>query len=172
MVLTKQSEQIRTNLYIARRVWGELKARAFQERTSTSKLIDFLARMYLKDRKVRGEVTLHRKHNETEDRKPRAVYFEPDLWEQLQTLSIAENFSIASLVESLIVAYLENQEEAGADAAADAVAEAEPTDDQLKELDPNRYVKVGNAIYDIGETPIIIDSTGQLHEKDKKEGES
>ncbi len=143
--MAKQSNLIRTNLYISRRVWGELKARAFQERTTTSDLIDFLVRKYLKDRKVQGEVTLHRKHNETEDRKPRAVYFDPDLWSTLQARSATENFSIASLIESLLVSYLENKEETEPE---NVLANAKP-----EERDPNRYVKVGEEVYDIGSNP-------------------
>ena len=141
--MSKTANLIRTNLYISRRVWGGLKSRAFQERTTTSDLIDFLVRKYLKDRRVQGEVTLHRKHDETEDRKPRAVYFDPEVWTQLQARSNAETFSIASLVESLLVTYLEEKEEVGADVVPE-------------ERDPNRYVRVGSEVYDIGTNPIII----------------
>jgi len=153
--LTKSANQIRTNLYLSRRVWGLLKTRAFDERTTNSTLIDFVLREYLKNRNIdlqKAEIALHRRHDGGEDRKPRAVYIDPVLWSQFQEQARVENVSAASLAESLLVDYLieEGAEE------TEGKPEQQPVQIKPEERDPKRFIKVGNEVYDIGETPIII----------------
>ncbi len=153
----KPANQIRTNLYLSRRVWGLLKTRAFDERTTNSTLIDFVLRQYLKKRDKdlqKAEVSLHRKHDGGEDRKPRAVYIDPALWSQFQELARTENVSAASLAESLLVDYLIGQDAEEPEAKPEQHVSVQK---KPEERDPKRYVRVGDEVFDIGETPIIID---------------
>lgn len=164
--MAKPANQIRTNLYLSRRVWGLLKTRAFDERTTNSTLIDFVLREYLKNRNKdlqKAEVALHRKHDGGEDRKPRAVYIDPVLWSQFQEQARVENVSAASLAESLLVDYLtgEGVEEPEAKPEQQQTVQIKPD-----ERDPKRYVKVGDEVYDIGETPIIIDINKEKDQND------
>lgn len=156
--MAKPANLIRTNLYLSRRVWGLLKTRAFDERTTNSTLIDFVLRQYLKKRDKdlrKNDVTLHRKHDGGEDRKPRAAYIDPVLWSQFQELARTENVSAASLAESLLVDYLVGKEDAGEPAAKPE--QHAPVQVKPEERDPKRFVRVGDEVFDIGETPIIID---------------
>lgn len=164
--MAKPANQIRTNLYLSRRVWGLLKTRAFDERTTNSTLIDFVLREYLKNRNKdlqKAEVALHRKHDGGEDRKPRAVYIDPVLWSQFQEQARVENVSAASLAESLLVDYLtgEGAEEPEAKPEQQQTVQIKPD-----ERDPKRYVRVGDEVYDIGETPIIIDINKEKDQND------
>lgn len=164
--MAKPANQIRTNLYLSRRVWGLLKTRAFDERTTNSTLIDFVLREYLKNRNKdlqKAEVALHRKHDGGEDRKPRAVYIDPVLWSQFQEQARVENVSAASLAESLLVDYLtgEGVEEPEAKPEQQQTVQIKPD-----ERDPKRYVRVGDEVYDIGETPIIIDINKEKDQND------
>jgi hypothetical protein len=116
-------------------------------------------RAYLQNQKrdlPKAEVALHRKHDGGEDRKPRAVYLDPALWSQFQEQARAEQVSAASLAESLLVRYLEG-EDADAGAAERGAQPRYVAQVRPEELDPNRYVRVGDEVYDLGETPIIID---------------
>ena len=163
--MAKPANHIRTNLYLSRRVWGLLKTRAFDERTTNSTLIDFVLREYLKNRNKdlqKAEVALHRKHDGGEDRKPRAVYIDPVLWSQFQEQARVENVSAASLAESLLVDYLtEGAEEPQAKPEHQQTVQIKP-----EERDPKRYVRVGDEVYDIGETPIIIDINKEKDQND------
>jgi hypothetical protein len=155
--VAKPANQIRTNLYLSRRVWGLLKARAFDERTTNSTLIDFVLRAYLKHRDKdlqKAEVSLHRKHDGGEDRKPRAVYIDPVLWSQFQELAKEVNVSAASLAESLLVDYLTGGDTEEPETKPE---QREPAQIKPEERDPKRYVRVGDEVFDIGETPIFID---------------
>lgn len=157
MGLAKQANQIRTNLYLSRRVWGLLKTRAFDERATASTLIDFVLRGYLRNRKTylpHAEVSIHRKHNGSEDRKPRAVYIDPVLWSQFQELAREANVSAASLAESLLETYLTGE---GQETSMDQTASSQAAQGISEERDPNRYVRVGDDVYDLGEKPIIIE---------------
>lgn len=167
--MAKPANQIRTNLYLSRRVWGLLKTRAFDERTTNSTLIDFVLRAYLKNRNKdlpKADVALHRKHDGGEDRKPRAVYIDQVLWSQFQELARVENVSAASLAESLLVDYLveEGFEEPEAKPEPQQKGQLKP-----EERDPKRYVRVGGEVYDIGESPIIIDFNKEKDQNERNE---
>jgi hypothetical protein len=167
--LAKPANQIRTNLYLSRRVWGLLKTRAFDERTTNSTLIDFVLRAYLKNRNKdlqKAEVALHRKHDGGEDRKPRAVYIDPILWSQFQELARVENVSAASLAESLLVDYLTGEDTENAEKLESQSEQGEPAQLKPEERDPKRYVRVGDEVFDIGETPIIINMNKEESQED------
>lgn len=164
--MAKPANQIRTNLYLSRRVWGLLKTRAFDERTTNSTLIDFVLREYLKNRNKdlqKAEVALHRRHDGGEDRKPRAVYIDPVLWSQFQEQARVENVSAASLAESLLVDYLTGL---GAEEPEAKPEQQQTVQIKPEERDPKRYVRVGDEVYDIGETPIIIDINKEKDQND------
>ena len=105
----------------------------------------------------------HRRHDGGEDRKPRAVYIDPILWSQFQEQARVENVSAASLAESLLVDYL-----TGVDAEEPEEKPEQQQTVQIKpeERDPKRYVRVGDEVYDIGETPIIIDINKEKDQND------
>jgi hypothetical protein len=157
------SDLIKHRVYLSHHVWGELKLRAFHERTSASDLVNYVSDQYLKERAAEQhtrylQLTIHRSHDRDEDRQGRSVYFRPGLWAQLEALANEENFSISSLIENLLCIYL------GMSAQVEAKNRPE-------ELDPNRYVQVGGKIYDLGDNPYIIDaSTGQPADKEPKGG--
>lgn len=147
-------------------MWGLLKTRAFDERTTNSTLIDFVLRAYLKNRNKdfqKAEVALHRRHDGGEDRKPRAVYIDPVLWSQFQEQARVENVSAASLAESLLVDYLTGE---GAEESEVKPEQQQTVQIKPEERDPKRYVRVGNEVYDIGETPIIIDINKEKDQND------
>jgi len=154
---------IKHRVYLSHNVWGELKLRAFHERTSASDLVNYVVEQYLKERETSVPYTtmrlaIHRAHDRDEDRQGRSVYFRQDLWDRLEELAKAENFSISSLIENLLAIYL--------GLAPQVEAKSGP-----EELDPDRFVRVGGKIYDLGDNPYIIDSnTGQPVEKDPKAG--
>jgi len=159
---------IKHRVYLSHNVWGELKLRAFHERTSASDVVNYVIDQYLKERAAYVpsanlphpglQLSVHRSHNRDEDRQGRSVYFRPDLWARLEELAKAESFSISSLIENLLAIYL------GLTPQVEMKSGPE-------ELDPNRYVRVGGKIYDLGDNPYIIDSnTGQPVEKSPKAG--
>jgi hypothetical protein len=165
-VSESDSNLIKHRIYLSHNVWGELKLYAFHERTSASDIVNYLVEQYLKERSTKlpesnmpdasSQLSIHRSHDRDEDRQGRSVYFRPNLWDRLQELAKTENFSVASLIENLLAIYL---------GLAPQVEEKSAP----KELDPNRYVRVGGNIYDLGDNPYIIDSnTGQPVEKSPK----
>jgi hypothetical protein len=129
-------------------------------------LIDFVLRAYLKHRDKdlqKVEVSLHRKHDGGEDRKPRAVYIDPVLWSQFQKLAREVNVSAASLAESLLVDYLTGRDMEESEAKPE---QHEPAQIIPAERDPKRYVRVGDEVFDIGEKPIIIDINKKQNQDD------
>ena len=147
--MASEANRIRTNLYVSRRAWGLLKARAFDERATTSALVDYVLRAYLSSPPsgAAKAASAHRAHDGAEDRKPRAVYLDPAVWRQFQEAARAARVSAASLAESLLLAYL-------GEPGAASPASGEPETNAA--LDPRRYVRVGDEIYDLGEAPIIL----------------
>ncbi len=152
--MSRDANLIRTNLYVSRRVWGQLKARAFDERATISALVDFVLRAYLQDlkagRAAKGAAA-HRAHDGAEDRKPRAVYLDPAVWRRFQEAARAAQVSAASLAESLLLSYVGGEEDAPEAGAPEAGAVDGPA-----ALDPRRYVRVGDEIYDLGDASIIL----------------
>lgn len=154
---------IKHRVYLSHNVWGELKLHAFHERTSASDVVNYVVEQYLNDRSMDQntkylQLTIHRSHDRDEDRQGRSVYFRPELWTRLEALAKAENFSVSSLVENLLAIYL---------GLTPQVEEKNIPEG----VDPNRYVHVGEHIYDLGDNPYIIDAnTGQPANKDPKTG--
>ncbi len=154
---------IKHRIYLSHNIWGELKLHAFHERTSASDIVNYVVEQYLEerdtDRNTRYlQLAIHRSHDRDEDRQGRSVYFRPGLWTRLEALAKTENFSVSSLIENLLAIYLGLAHEVEAKSSQEG-------------QDPNRYVRVGGHIYDLGDNPYIIDAnTGQPVEKDPKTG--
>jgi hypothetical protein len=157
----QDADLIKHRVYLSHNVWGELKLHAFHERTSASDVVNYVVEQYLKERTknlpaASLQLSIHRSHNRDEDRQGRSVYFRPELWDQLQDLAKIENFSVASLIENLLAIYL------------GLAPQVEPKNSS-EYLDPDRYIKVGGKMFDLGENPYIIDSnTGQPAKKESK----
>ena len=134
----------RHSIYLSRHVWGELKLHAFTEGRTASEVVNDVVRDFLDQTPDEIQLPGHRTHNPDERRLGRSVHFEPDLWEKLQTLADREKFSIAALIEDLLIDIL-------------GLAEDVETMEIPGELDPDRFVKVGNDTYVLDKDPKIID---------------
>ncbi len=147
-------ELVRTNLYLSHYVWGQLKLAAFDEHTTANDIINQVVEHYLLLRPQNVPRALHREHNKDEGRQPRTIRFQPGLWAQLQRLAQAEQFSIASLVESLLLQRL------GLQPQPEPAAPTQPeVKTQIAEA-PARYLQVGETTFDLGANPRVIDLNG------------
>ena len=147
--------QTKHSLYISRSVWEELKIRSVQEHRDASKIITLL----LSDFINKQPTTVHIKRYQPrlddvlpKERASRSVYIPQPVWEKVLRLSTDGNFSITGLVDNLLKSYLgllPDKEEGGE-----------------TQVDPARYLKLGNTTFDLGENPIHVDFNPQ---KDKPE---
>ncbi len=152
-MVTSKSSLEKHNINISHQVWGELKVNAFHERSTASNIVNFLVEDFLRDPSRTDKVSGHRSHDSDKDRLGRSIYFRPDLWQRLQDLSEKEKFSVASAIENMLIDYL-------------GLADQGVTERPVNNPDPNRYVKIGNDVFDLGENPRIIDAnTGLLIDK-------
>ncbi|MHC1733381.1 MAG: hypothetical protein AB9888_15290 [Bacteroidales bacterium] len=136
-------EMGRHNIYLSHQVWGALKIRSFDERSDASTIINYVLERFLKTPPINLQV-FHYRPREEEGRQGRTVYIQTQVWVAIEEKAKQGKFSISSLIETLLSIYLglvESDEE-----------EPTPT--------ANRYLKVGDTIFDLGENPIRIDSNG------------
>ena len=133
------------NLYLSRQVWGELKARAFQENASASEIITYLLSDFLKARPADLNLPRYQPRmveDGVEQRKGRSVYVPARLWQAVQDMADRQHFSVTGLVESLLKNYL------------GLLAPDLPTDEGSP---TGRYIQIGDKLIDLGENPQRID---------------
>ncbi len=133
----------RHNIYLSRQVWGELKLHAFLEGRTASEVVNDMVRDFLSQQLKSMQTPGHRSHNPDDRRLGRTVHFESELWQELQELAQTEKFSIAALIEELLIDIL-------------GLAEDNDIGELPAGLGQNRHV-VGNDIYMIDADPKIID---------------
>ena len=127
---------------------GELKLRSFQERSSSSEIINYVLREFLEKHPARVRLSRYQPHNRDEDRLGRTVYFQKEIWEAVKLLSKEKGFSISGLIEYLLNVYL------GLIPAENETGES--LEEKIKS-NPERYVRMGKDVIDLGENPVQID---------------
>lgn len=157
--MTKKNLELeRHNIYLSRLVWGELKLFAFLKERTASEVVNDVVKVFLKQQQQGIQTPGHRSHDPDERRSGRTVYFEPELWQDLQELARSEEFSISALIEELLIDKLD-------------LAEDEGMDEDPESMDSSRFVRVGDDTYVLDANPKIIDiNAGQPAQKTPSKG--
>jgi hypothetical protein len=141
----KPTNLVKHCVYISRYVWGEAKLRSFQEMKSTSELIDYVLEQFLENLPNKMDVPRYRSHNRDEYRLGRSIYFRPNAWDAVQEIAKREKFSVAALIEDLLIHYL----------GLEPVMEN--GDNETTQIDSHHFIQSGGLTYDLGENPVKID---------------
>lgn len=156
--MSKKLDQVRTNIYLSARVWEALKQAAFFGESTANDIVNEEVARFLVSRPEQLQLSIHRAGDKSLERKPHTIRFHPSLWVRLQQIADQERFSVASLVESLLAMRFELDEPAPSKppekepAGSAGAPRKNPWEDN-----PERYVRVGGVLYDLGENPYIID---------------
>ena len=134
------------SLYISRSVWEELKIRSVQEHRDASKIITSLLSDFINEHPVVSYIKRYQPRLDEAlpgERASRSVYIPQPIWEKIRRQAEVGNYSITGLVDDLLKSYLgllPVKEEGGE-----------------MQVDPTRYLKLGNTTFDLGENPIHVD---------------
>ena len=160
--MSKKLDQVRTNIYLSARAWEALKQAAFFGESTANDIVNEEVAKFLVSRPEHIQLSIHRAGDKSQERKPHTIRFHPTLWARLQQIADQERFSVASLIESLLAARFELNEPAGS--SQPPVKEPAGQTNGLKrnpwDENPERSVRVGGILYDLGENPYIIDLNG------------
>lgn len=166
----KQKEKfIRTTLYLSERVWEALKRAAFEGDSSAQEIVNEEVEKYLLTRPVSISLTAYREGDLNEKREPRTIRFRETVWISLQAISKAERFSIAGLVDQLMIRRFDLETPVDYDSIEPA---AIPDQDQeasqdVQEQNLDGQTTIGGERY-LYDTRKVIDLNGESEENDPK----
>ncbi len=168
---------VKHNLSLSSRVWGELKLRAVQEKTTVSELVAYVLGRFFSDPPKKIKVSRYQSRKNTDgEREGRTVYIPDSVWLPIEETAKQGRFSVTYLVDVLVKDYLgiEQIDRGPGDISDTMEGQARLTreggtsqnNEQIsipQEEETSRYLKVGDTIFDLGEDAVSLDlKTGKV----------